>query len=75
MKEVNTSKKIMDQQIIEGDLFILLLVESGMTYRDVGDILNMSYQTVAVRYGRCAKRMDKQAAALLTSPVKGGKDE
>jgi orotate phosphoribosyltransferase-like protein len=72
---MNTTQTIMEKQVVEGDLFILLLIESeyngrGMTYREVAARLQMSPETVRYRYQRAAKRMDAQAAALFVTPIK-----
>jgi hypothetical protein len=70
---MNLPQTVLDKQIEEGDLFILLLIESvykgrDMTFQEVADRLQISRATVQGRYQRAVKRFNSQAAAKLLPP-------
>lgn len=56
-------KKLMSSMLTEGEIMIFLLIESGMSYRDLGNRLGISYGTVQNRYESAKEKMDKFAEA------------
>lgn len=50
-------KRLLAQQIEESDLILYTLIESGMTYRDLGERLGLSHETIRKRYKATSKKI------------------
>jgi hypothetical protein len=50
-------KRIMDLQLSEKEVMVYMLVQSGMTYRDLGERLGMSHQAIANIYKSGEKKL------------------
>lgn len=48
----------MNLQLSEKEVIIFLLIESGMSYRDLGNRLGLSYETVSNIYKSAAQKME-----------------
>lgn len=60
-------KILMETQLTERELLIFLLVESGMSYRDLGKRLMTNHSNILRTYESARAKMDKMANAGLFS--------
>lgn len=64
-------KAIIAQQLTERELIFYLLIESGMSQRDLADRLGMSHTNVGRTYDIASSKMKRQAnAGFFQSEVK-----
>lgn len=67
-------KILMDTQLTQGELYILLLIESGMSYRDLARRLGTNHTNVRRAHESAKAKMDKMAnAGLFSTEVKASK--
>lgn len=67
---MDSIKKLMGNMLTEREIIIFLLVDSGMSYRDLGSRLGISYGTIKNTYEDAKVKIDKFAqAGFFSSPV------
>lgn len=67
-------EQLMGSQLTEKEVILILLVESGMTYREIGEKLMVHPSTLQRAYKKGRAKMDRQAeAGLFSTPVKNSK--
>lgn len=64
-------KKLTSTMLTEREIIIYLLVDSGLSYRDLGKRLGLSYENIRNTYESSKEKMDKFAeAGFFSTAVK-----
>lgn len=67
-------KILMETQLTERELIIFLLVESGMSYRDLGKRLMTNHSNILRAYENAKLKMDKMASGgMFSTAINKGK--
>jgi len=67
-------KILMETQLTERELIIFLLVESGMSYRDLGKRLMTNHSNILRAYENAKSKMDKMAdGGMFSTAINKGK--
>ncbi|CAB4182581.1 hypothetical protein UFOVP1439_30 [uncultured Caudovirales phage] len=64
-------EQLIASQLTEKEVILILLVESGMTHREIGDRLMVHYSSIHRAYKKGKAKMDRLAeAGIFSTPVK-----
>jgi len=67
---MDSIRKLMSNMLTEREIIIFLLIDSGMSYRDLATRLGVSHGTIQNTYELAKQKLDRFAqAGFFSSPV------